>query len=206
MDNQVSFPVTVRQKILKFFYPIFRRLTNLVSSKNLVLHNVTSTKPLTPFYNLYAIANDGTLINFDRFKGKKVLLVNTASNCGYTGQYDDLQKLYEQYKSKLVVLGFPANDFKEQEKGSDEEINQFCKINYGVTFPLMKKSSVIRGTNQNKVYEWLSNKSLNGWNDQEPVWNFTKYLVNEEGILLNYFSPAVSPLDDEIINAINTAP
>ena len=206
MDNQVSFEVTARQKILKLFYPIFRRLTNLVSSKSLVLHNATSTKPLTPFYDLYTIANDGTLLNFDRFKGRKVLLVNTASDCGYTGQYHDLQKLYEQYRSKLVVLGFPANDFKEQEKGSDEEINQFCKINYGITFPLMKKSSVIRGANQNKVYEWLSNKSLNGWNDQEPVWNFTKYLVNEEGILLNYFSPAVSPLDDEMINAINTTP
>ena len=166
----------------------------------------TSINPSISFYNLSAILNNGNELSFAEFKDKKVLIVNTASNCGYTNQYSELQELYQKQKENLVILAFPSNDFKEQEKGSDEEINQFCKINYGITFPLMKKSSVIRGTNQNKVYEWLSNKSLNGWNDQEPVWNFTKYLVNEEGILLNYFSPAVSPLDDEMINAINTTP
>jgi len=171
-----------------------------------MLQNDEKKKPVTPFYDLLAIANNGTLINFDQLKGKKVLLVNTASDCGYTGQYKELQKLHEQYQNKLMVLGFPANDFKEQEKGSDEEIAQFCEINYGVTFPLIKKSSVIKGKNQNEVYQWLSNKNLNGWNDQQPTWNFTKYLVNEEGVLSNYFSPAVSPLDDEMINAINTVP
>ena len=132
-----------------------------------------------------------------------MLLVNTASDCGYTGQYDELQKLYEEYQNKLIVIGFPANDFKEQEKGSDEEIAQFCKINYGVTFPLIKKSSVIKGNSQNEVYQWLSNKNLNGWNDQQPTWNFSKYLINEEGALTNYFAPFISPLSKDVIAAIN---
>jgi glutathione peroxidase len=171
------------------------------SADNLMLRNDEKKKPYTSFYNLRAIANNGALINFDQLKGKKVLLVNTASDCGYTGQYEELQKLYEQYQNKLIVLGFPANDFKEQEKGNDEEIAQFCKINYGVTFPLIKKSSVIKGNNQNEVYQWLSNKNLNGWNDQQPTWNFTKYLVNEEGVLINYFAPAVSPLSKDLITS-----
>ena len=141
-------------------------------------------------------------MNFEKFRGKKVLLVNTASDCGYTGQYDELEKLYKQFQNKLVILGFPANDFKEQEKGTDEEIAQFCKINYGVTFPLIKKSSVIRGTEQNEVFQWLSDKSKNGWNDQQPTWNFAKYLVNENGVLTNYFAPSLSPLDETIVNAI----
>jgi glutathione peroxidase len=197
--------MTPRQKILKLFYPALRRITNFASfNNNSRLNNQANKKPLKSFYDLHAIANNGALINFDQFKGKKVLLVNTASDCGYTSQYDELQKLYRQYQNKLLVLGFPANDFKEQEKGSDEEIAQFCKINYGVTFPLIKKSSVVKGNKQNEVYQWLSNKNLNGWNDQDPRWNFTKYLVNEEGVLTGYFAPAVSPLDKEILKAVNS--
>ena len=193
--------MTIRQKVLKFFYPLFMQIKSFGSADNLMLRNDEKKKPYTSFYNLRAIANNGALINFDQLKGKKVLLVNTASDCGYTGQYEELQKLYEQYQNKLIVLGFPANDFKEQEKGNDEEIAQFCKINYGVTFPLIKKSSVIKGNNQNEVYQWLSNKNLNGWNDQQPTWNFTKYLVNEEGVLINYFAPAVSPLSKDLITS-----
>ncbi|HXL59000.1 MAG TPA: glutathione peroxidase, partial [Chitinophagaceae bacterium] len=138
------------------------------------------------------------------FKGKKVLLVNTASDCGYTGQYEELEKLYQQYKQRLIVIGFPANDFKEQEKGSDEEIAQFCTINYRITFPLMKKSIVIKSPGQNEVFQWLTDKNKNGWNDQQPVWNFSKYLVNEEGILSWYFDPSISPMSNSAINAIRS--
>jgi glutathione peroxidase len=101
------------------------------------------------------------------------------------------------------VIGFPANDFKEQEKGNDHDIAAFCKINYGVTFPLAAKSSVVRGKQQNEIFKWLSDKKLNGWNDQQPTWNFSKYLVDENGVLTNYFDPAVSPASEEIKNAIN---
>ena len=108
------------------------------------------------------------------------MLVNTASNCGYTDQYDDLQKLHEQFQNKFVILGFPANDFKEQEKGNDEDIAQFCKINFGVTFPLMQKTSVIKSADQNAVFKWLTDSTNNGWNNKQPSWNFSKYLINEE--------------------------
>jgi glutathione peroxidase len=130
-------------------------------------------------------------------------LVNTASNCGYTNQYEELQQLYEQYNNRLVILGFPSNDFKEQEKGNDDEIARFCKINYGVTFPLMKKSVVIKGAGQNPVFQWLSDAAQNGWNTKTPSWNFSKYLVNESGMLTHYFDPAISPLSKEVLAAIN---
>jgi len=156
------------------------------------------------FYSLADTMINGKAFDFSQLKGKKVLLVNTASNCGYTGQYDELQKLYNKFQDKLVVIGFPANDFKEQEKGTDEEIEQFCKINFGVSFPLMKKSVVIKSNGQNKVFQWLTNAAGNGWNDRQPEWNFSKYLVDEEGKLLNYFAPGLSPLDKEVVDAIES--
>ena len=162
-------------------------------------------KPAVPSQSLYDLSVQlytGNTLRFDSLKGKKILMVNTASNCGYTNQYEDLEKLHEKYKDKLAVIGFPANDFKEQEKGTDEEIAEFCKLNYGVQFPLAKKSTVIKGEQQNEVFKWLTDKSRNGWNDQQPSWNFSKYLINEKGELINYFDPAVSPLSDEVIKAI----
>ena len=159
--------------------------------------------PTVPFYELKDTAINGQPMDFDKLKGKKVMIVNTASNCGYTGQYEELEKLYKEYSDKLVVIGFPANDFKEQEKGTDEEIEQFCKINFGVTFPLVKKSTVIKSDLQNSVFNWLTDPAKNGWNDKQPEWNFSKYLVDEKGRLTNYFAPGLSPLDAEVINAIN---
>lgn len=166
-----------------------------------ILQNRNNVRPLRSFYSLSARLNNNTELNFDSLKGKKVLLVNTASDCGYTNQYEDLQKLFQTTKDKLIVIGFPANDFKEQEKGNDEEIAQFCKINFGVTFPLAKKSSV-KGENQNEIFKWLSDKNKNGWNNKQPSWNFSKYLVNEQGLLTHYFDPAISPLSEEVKKAI----
>jgi glutathione peroxidase len=179
--------------------------TKLTGSKNAVYKNKTNMTPLVPFHNLVITLNNGGQLKLSELKGKKVLIVNTASDCGYTNQYEDLQKLYEQHKDKLVVIGFPANDFKEQEKGSDDEIAVFCKRNYGVTFPLAKKSTVI-GADKNEVFNWLSDKNKNGWNEQEPVWNFSKYLVNEDGVLLQYFDPGISPMGEEIIRLVNDKP
>ena len=159
--------------------------------------------PSVSFYSLKDTSIDGSVFDFEQLKGKKIMLVNTASDCGYTGQYDDLQKLSETYKGKLVVIGFPANDFKEQEKGTDEEIAAFCKLNFGVSFPLMKKSSVIKGTDQNKVFEWLTDPKKNGWNKQWPSWNFCKYIVDEQGMLTNYFGSTIEPLGKEITEALN---
>ena len=193
--------MTIRQRILKAVYPAFMWYTKLRGKNVTQLSNEKKPPPVS-FYSLKAIANNGNEVDFSQYKGKKVLLVNTASNCGYTDQYDALQKLYQENKDSLIVLGFPANDFKEQEKGTDEEIAQFCKLNYGVTFPLMKKSSVKKGAEQNPVFRWLTDSALNGWNTKPPSWNFGKYLVNEEGILTNYFGSSVSPASTDVTNAI----
>lgn len=193
--------MTPRQQILKWIYPLFVKFKK-VQGENRTLEMVNNAKPKTSFFELSATLNNESQLGFDALKGKKVLIVNTASNCGYTNQYSELQELHKKFQEKLVIIGFPSNDFKEQEKGSDEEIASFCQINFGVSFPLAKKSVVIKSTEQNKVFEWLTYKDLNGWNDQPPSWNFTKFLVNENGLLTHYFDPAVSPLSTEVIGKI----
>ncbi|QEC70197.1 glutathione peroxidase [Panacibacter ginsenosidivorans] len=191
--------MTLRQSILKTFYPV---LMAFGKSKN-EQKNTTNMQPPVSFYSLHTTDNKGNSVNFEQFHGKKILLVNTASDCGYTPQYEDLEKLYRQYKDRLMIIAFPANDFGEQEKGNDEEVATFCKVNYGVTFPLMKKSIVVKGKDQNEIFQWLSDKSKNGWNDQEPTWNFCKYLVNENGVLTNFYNSSVSPMSKEVTDAIN---
>ncbi len=141
---------------------------------------------------------DGKEYDYSQLKGKKVLIVNTASECGYTPQYEDLQKLYDTYKDKLVVLGFPANNFGGQEPGSNEEIKQFCSTKFNVSFPMFEKISVL-GDDMAPIYKWLTSKDLNGWNDQQPKWNFNKYLIDEDGNLVKYYSSAVKPMSNEIV-------
>ncbi|MEO7393892.1 MAG: glutathione peroxidase [Chitinophagaceae bacterium] len=196
--------MTYRQKVLKSVYPALMWFTKLTGKNTVKRENKQIKMPVESFYDLKGKMNNGTELSLSSFKGKKVLLVNTASDCGYTNQYEDLQKLSEQYKDELVVIGFPANDFKEQEKGTDAAIAEFCKVNYGVTFPLMHKSVVIKSTKQNPVFQWLTDSTKNGWNNKFPTWNFSKYLVNEKGMLTNYFDPSVSPMNIEILNAINS--
>lgn len=198
--NRNSLNMTGRQKILKALYPAMMWITQRSGKNNKIMNN-TSTAPVS-FYSLKTIMNDGSPLDMSALKGKKVLLVNTASACGYTAQYEQLQQLYNQYNNKLVIIAFPANDFKEQEKGTDSDIAAFCKINYGVTFPLAQKSMVVKTAGQNAVFQWLTNPAQNGWNSQAPEWNFSKYLVNENGVLTNYFGPSVEPTSKEIIAAI----
>ncbi len=133
-------------------------------------------------------------------KGNKVLVVNTASKCGFTPQYKDLEKLYKEYKDKgLVIIGFPANNFLKQEPGTNEEIITFCEANYGVTFPMMSKISV-KGDDIHPLYRWLTSKEQNGVMDSEVGWNFQKYLIDENGNLVNVVKPKENPYCDEIIN------
>ena len=193
--------MTIRQFVIKKIYPFLQKRLK-TEKTSLALNNTKNVQPLSSFYNLKTTSIKGEEINFEIFKNKKVLLVNTASDCGFTPQLTGLQKLHEQYGQQLIVLGFPANDFKEQEKGEDAEIATFCQANYGVTFSMMKKNVVVKNAQQNQVYNWLTHSTLNGWNNQAPVWNFSKYLVNEQGVLTNYFGPSVEPLDEEIIKAI----
>jgi glutathione peroxidase len=198
--NRNSKSMTYRQKILKAIYPALMWWSKLRGKNTGELKN--DRPPPVSFYSLKGELNNGDTLDFESLKGKKVLLVNTASDCGYTNQYDDLQKLSEKYKDKLVVIGFPANDFKEQEKGSDEEIAAFCKKNFGVSFPLMRKSIVKKSPEQNPVFKWLTDSSRNGWNNKPPSWNFAKYVVNEEGRLTNYFGSSISPLSRDVLKAL----
>ncbi len=194
--------MTLRQSILKTIYPVVMFFGKVFPSKHAALANNKFIQPSVSFYELKAIANNGDTISFEKFKGKKIMIVNTASDCGFTAQYDELEKLHQQYKDNLVILGFPANDFKEQEKKKDDEIASFCKINFGLSFQLMKKSHVVKGVEQNEVFKWLSDSTKNGWCNQPPVWNFSKYVINENGVLTNFFAQTISPLNKKVIAAI----
>jgi len=169
-----------------------------VSASMLTLDDMTMPKN----FHEFKLKNiDGEEVDFSQYKGKKVLLVNVASKCGYTSQYAELQELHEKHGDKVVVLGFPANNFGGQEPGSEKEIKTFCSENFGVTFPMFEKLSV-KGVDKHPLYRWLSDKDLNGWNDKEPAWNFSKYLVDEEGKLVDFYPSAVSPMDEKIITKI----
>lgn len=140
---------------------------------------------------------EGKTINFADFKGKKILVVNTASECGFTPQYADLEKLYEEYKDQLVIVGFPANNFGGQEPGTNVEIGAFCQKNYGVTFPMAAKVSV-KGDDTAPIFKFLTEKQLNGVKDSKILWNFTKFLIDENGKLVDSFVSNVKPTDEAI--------
>ena len=145
----------------------------------------------------------GKEFDFASLKGKKILIVNTASECGLTPQYKDLEAIYKKYKDlNFVIVGFPANNFGSQEPGSNEQIAKFCEMNYGVTFPMMSKISV-KGSDMDKVYQFLTQKSKNGLQDSAVEWNFQKYLINEQGELVKVLSPRVLPTDAAIVGWIN---
>lgn len=144
---------------------------------------------------------DGKQLDLSAYKGKKILIVNTASKCGYTPQYEALEKVYESHKDKLVVIGFPCNQFGGQEPGSNEEIVSFCKKNYGVTFPLADKIDV-KGDQIAPIYQWLTQKSKNGVLDASISWNFNKFLLDENGKMIAYFPSNVRPDSDEILSRL----
>ncbi|NQU87127.1 MAG: glutathione peroxidase [Mariniphaga sp.] len=151
------------------------------------------------FHDFKVEAIDGTEFDLSTLKGKKVLVINTASKCGNTSQYEGLEKLYKQYGSKeFVIVGFPANNFGKQEPGSDEEIAEFCEKNYGVTFPMMSKISV-KGDDIHEVYQWLTQKEKNGLLDSDVTWNFQKYMIDENGKLVDTATPKTQPYDEKIV-------
>ena len=150
----------------------------------------------TSIYDFRIKDIEGNVVDFSAFRGKNLLIVNTASRCGYTPQYESLQKLHETYGDEVVVLGFPANNFLWQEPGSNPEIAAFCKDNYGVTFRMFEKISV-RGNDWHPLYQWLSAKS-----GKKPSWNFCKYIINKEGEVTGFFGPKVSPMDEVVLKQI----
>lgn len=155
----------------------------------------------TDIYAFKVAGLEGDTIDFADFKGKKILVVNTASKCGYTPQYAGLEALYQEYKDKLVIIGFPSNNFMFQEPGSNEEIAAFCEKNYGVSFPMAAKVAV-KGKRMDPLYRWLTDKSYNRYKNSSVKWNFQKYLIDESGHLIAIFPPSTDPLSPEIRAAV----
>ena len=202
--------VTVRKKekktIMKSILIAMCSVMLLMSCKNEAQTTVSPSSKTMKKENIYQFKVtdlSGNTFDFGSLKGKKILIVNTASECGYTKQYEGLETIYKEYKDKnFVIVGFPANNFGGQEPGSNQEIATFCKQNYGVTFPMMEKISV-KGDDMNAVYKFLTEKSKNGLEDSEVQWNFQKYLIDENGELVKVLLSKVKPTDPEIVNWIN---
>lgn len=161
----------------------------------------TIMQPKTSIYTIAINNLNGDPINLADYKGKKILFVNVASECGFTPQYKDLQELHKTYGEKLVVIGLPCNQFGEQEPGSASEIQDFCSKNYGVEFLITEKIDV-KGANQHPLYAWLTNKDLNGSKSSTVKWNFQKYLVDEQGNFIDFYYSITNPLATEITSKI----
>jgi glutathione peroxidase len=155
------------------------------------------------FYDFKVKTLEGDDFDFSSLKGKKVMVVNTASKCGHTPQYKDLEELYKNYQDKLVIIGFPANNFMNQEPGTAAEIRSFCTVNYGVTFPIMEKISV-KGDDMHPLYRWLTSRKENGVMDSEVKWNFQKYLIDENGKLVDVVYTNEKPNSDRVLAWINS--
>ena len=177
-----------------------KTLITLLSIMTLTLNSQTSVDNSIHQFKVADIY--GNIFDFSQLKGKKVMIVNTASKCGLTYQYEALQKLYSQYKDlNFVIVGFPSNDFLWQEPGSNDEIIDFCEQNYGVTFPMMSKITV-KGTKKHPIYQFLTQKSKNNYRDSRVTWNFQKYLINQEGRIEKIISPRTRPDSEEIVSWI----
>ena len=187
---------------------LFIAVLILSSCQHQAQKNIKAMEPQQPaqtqtIYQFKVTDLYGKEFDFSTLKGKKLLIVNTASECGLTPQYKDLEAIYKKYKDlNFVIVGFPANNFGSQEPGSNEQIAKFCQMNYGVTFPMMSKISV-KGKDIHEVYQFLTQKDKNGLQDSQVEWNFQKYLINEEGKLIKVLSPSVLPTDTEIVGWIN---
>ncbi len=175
-----------KQRLLYTVYPLLRFIKGF-SKKDL---RVNDRKAPVSIYDL-VIDTPERSIRLSEFKGKKLVIVNIASECGYTRQLQSLNRLAEM---NVAIIGFPSNDFKNQEPLEDEEILSFCRLNYGVDFPIAKKSVVASSPGQNVIFRWLTDSAMNGWNDEPPKWNFSKYIINEEGNLVAVSGPATDPL------------
>lgn len=186
------------KRIFIFLLSAVAFLQSCMNQKTEVSKQKTAENMGKTIYDYKVESLDGAEINFADYKGKKILIVNTASECGFTPQYADLEKVYEQYKDKVVIVGFPANNFGGQEPGTNAEIGAFCQKNYGVTFPMAAKVSV-KGDDTAPIFKYLTEKELNGVKNTAILWNFTKFLIDENGKLIDTFISTTKPTDDAIV-------
>jgi glutathione peroxidase len=191
--------MNMRPFFFKFFSGIFISAVSFFSFSG--FKNAVKTTGVKSIYDFKLKTLDGEEISLAKFAGKKMLLINVASECGFTPQYKNLQALHEQYGDKVTLIAFPANNFGKQEPGNSAEIKNFCSKNYGVTFQMMEKISV-KGEDTHPLYSWLSNKDENGCCDNAPNWNFCKYLIDEKGQIVKFFSSKVDPLSTEITSLL----
>ena len=188
--------------LLKQVYLLLSDYLSSIFNSSSTMATKTNEAAGKTIYDFSIKSLDGThSINLADFKGKKMLLVNTASKCGFTPQYAELQQMHQDYKDQLVIIGFPCNQFLGQEPGSAADIATFCERNYGVTFPLTEKINV-KGREQHPIYQWLCYKANNGVEDVKVAWNFGKFLIDEQGKFLAYFPSKIKPLSDEIVSKL----
>ncbi len=166
-----------------------------------VKHPPVEYTSLNSIHDMNVVDIQGNTISLGEYAGKKILIVNVASRCGYTSQYKDLQKLYDQHGESVEIIAVPCNDFGGQEPGTSSQISEFCKLNYGVTFPILEKAN-IKSAPMHPLYEWLSNETKNGWNSSLPSWNFCKYLIDEKGSLIRFYRSGVNPMSPDILTAL----
>ena len=194
--------INKRKKIIMFTFTstVISGVFSMAFSKNIIEHEgvVSGSKS---FYDISINDINGEEINLERFKGKKVMIVNVASRCGYTSQYKDLQSLYEKNKDNLEIIAVPCNDYGSQESGSNSDIKNFCETNYGVSFTMSSKQK-IKSSPMSDLYRWLSDPKQNGWNNSLPSWNFCKYVINEDGQLTHFLRSGVSPTGKEMSEII----
>ncbi len=176
----------------KTIYQLFKKVVS-----NEAASNPKNIEPMSSVYEIPLVDIQGKATDLSAFKGKRMLIVNTASECGYTPQYAPLEELHRTHGDRIAVLGFPCNDFGAQEPGEDAEIKSFCETRFGVSFPLFAKLHVT-GSEQHPLYQWLTDAAKNGWNKQEPTWNFCKYVIDENGKLIHFLSASVDPSDPRI--------
>ena len=187
---------------LSSFMSVKTVLNFLLSDKSEVaVRPANAVAPTKSLYDFTVNSIEGKTVPLKQYRGKKVVILNTASKCGFTPQFEKWEAFYKEHGDKVVVLGFPSNNFKSQDPGTNSEIAEFCKKNYGVSFPMFEKTEVL-GENQSPLYKWLSDKSMNGWNDKVPTWNFCKYVINEKGELTHFFASKVLPTDPEFKSAV----
>jgi len=193
------------KKMTSFVYSSVMFLSSLFGIRKIktrpMVFSGESSSQRGSIYDITLKTIGGKTISLADYKGKKLLIVNTASKCGFTSQLEELQKFHEQYGNNVEVLGFPSDNFGGMEYKNNDHINNFCSRNYGVTFQLFSKSDVT-GPQRNELFKWLGCMEENGWNDKCPNWNFCKYLVNEQGELVSYYSSTISPLDSEVISRV----
>ena len=191
-----------RNKVLQQYRMCLQIVVLLVCVlMNNLLANKLHEKKMNNFYDISIKNINGNNIDLSKLEGKHILVVNVASRCGYTSQYEGLQRLYENNKDQIEIIGVPCNDFGRQEPGTASEIKEFCSINYGVEFTLTEKQST-KGKLKSKLYYWLSNPDLNGWNSELPSWNFCKYIINNNGELTHFFPSNVKPNSSSIKDAL----